>query len=171
MLQRRRRRVHAWLLLLGVLLPLHAPAQTRPLPPIDEAAQRPAFFAFRARLQDAIARRDPEAILQAVHPDVRTSFGEGGGLEDFRRQWRPDAPDSPLWATLGSVLSLGGSFAADGSFRAPYVFSRWPDDVDAFEHMAVVGESVRVREGPALDAPVVGSVSFGIVGVDASTDR
>ena len=37
--------------------------------------------------------------------------------------------------------------------------------------MAVVGESVRVRERPGLDAPVVGSVSFGIVRVEATDDR
>lgn len=162
-----------WLFcLVMLLLPLHAPAQQpSALLPVDEAAQRPAFFAFRARLQQAIARRDAQAILDAVHPHVRTSFGDGGGLDDFRRQWRPDAPDSPLWSTLGTVLALGGSFADDGSFRAPYVFSRWPEGVDAFEYMAVVGGSVRVRERPGLDAPVVGSVSFGIVRVEATDDR
>jgi hypothetical protein len=162
-----------WLFcLVLLLLPLYAPAQQPSvLLPVDEAALRPAFFAFRARLQQAIARRDARTILDAVDPDVRTSFGDGGGLDDFHRQWRPDTPDSPLWSTLGTVLALGGSFADDGSFRAPYVFSRWPDDMDAFEHMAVVAESVRVRERPGLDAPVVGSVSFGIVRVEAPEDR
>ena len=113
----RRSRAVEWLFCLALLLPLPAPAQQPPVVlPVDEAAQRPAFFAFRARLQQALARRDAQAILDAVHPHVRTSFGDGGGLEDFRRQWRPDAPDSPLWSTLGTVLALGGSFAANRCF-------------------------------------------------------
>ena len=163
------RRARPWLTVLLALGPLGAPAQPALLP-VDEAAQQPDFFAFRARLQEALARRDTEAVLAVVHPQVRTSFGDHGGHDGFRRHWRPDAPDSSLWSTLATVLALGGSFVEDGSFHAPYVYSRWPDEVDAFEHRAVVGASVRVRAHPEAAAPIAGSVSFGIVAVDAPAD-
>jgi hypothetical protein len=139
--------------------------QMRTLPqllPVDEAVQRPGFFTFRAHLQAAVARRDWTMVLAAVHPDIRNSFGPDDGLPAFRAEWKEGAIDSPLWAELGAVLALGGSFDQAGHFVAPYVFSRWPADLDAFEHIAVVGSRVRVRVAPRLDAEVLTTVNYAI---------
>jgi hypothetical protein len=143
-----------------------AAAQTnspRALLPVDEAVQRPDFFTFRAHLQAAVARRDWTTVLAAVHPDIRSSFGPDDGLPAFRAQWNDGASDGPLWAELGAVLALGGSFDRAGHFVAPYVFSRWPAELDAFEHVAVVGGRVRVRAAPRLDAEVLTAVSYAIL--------
>jgi hypothetical protein len=158
-----RRVVAAWAgVLAGLVVP--GPALAEPaLPPVDEAVASPDFFAFRARLQAAVARRDAAAVVAALHRNVKLSFGGDAGLADFEATWKPSAPDSPLWEALGTVLALGGSFSPDGTFTAPYVFARWPADRDAFEHVAVVGSGVRVRAAPAASAPVVGSLSFCIV--------
>src|SRR5688500_6749978 len=80
------------------------------LPPVDEAANQPDFFTFRARLQAAIARRDAEAVLAILHKDIRNSFGGDGGIEEFKKKWRLAEADSVLWKELGTVLALGGSF-------------------------------------------------------------
>ena len=134
-----------------------------PLPPVDEAAAQPDFLAFRARLQAALARHDAAALLAAVHPDIRNSFGGDDGIAAFRERWRPEAPDSPVWTTLAEVLSLGGLFDAEGRFVAPYVFSAWPADVDAFEHVAVLGRGVRVRAAPHAGAEPLALLDFAIV--------
>jgi hypothetical protein len=134
--------------------------------PVDEATRRPDFFSFRAALQRAIAQHDSAAVLAIVHPDIKNSFGGNDGIDEFRRMWRIEAPDSDIWATLGTVLALGGSFSGTDTFVAPYVFSRWPDRFEAFEHVAVIGSDVRVRSKPSVDAAVVSTVSFAILALD-----
>ena len=133
------------------------------LEPVDEAVRRSEFFAFRAHLQITVARRDWQGLLAAVHPNIRNSFGPDEGLATFRTQWREGAPDSPLWSELASVLALGGSFNAEGGFVAPYVFSRWPEQLDAFEHVAIVGSQVRVRAAPRRDAGILMTVTYAIL--------
>lgn len=142
-----------------------------PLPPRDDAARDPEFFGFRARLQAAVARHDAAAVEQALHPQVKLSFGGDGGLEGFRRLWRPEAPDSALWATLAEVLALGGRFGDDGSFTAPYVFTDFPPDADAYDHVAVIGRDLRLRAAPSADAPVVGAASFEVLPTDPRAPR
>lgn len=137
-------------------------AQTT-LKPVDQAVSRSDFYSFRAQLQSAIARRDVAALLASVDPDIRNSFGDNKGLEAFRQIWEPEDRKSRLWEALGEVLALGGSFGRDGSFVAPYVFSRWPESVDAFTHAAVVGTTVTVRAAPSASAAAVTSLSFAIV--------
>jgi hypothetical protein len=137
-------------------------AQPR-LPPVDQAASAPDFFAFRARLQTALAQRDQQAVIAALHKDVKLSFGGDVGVDDFKRMWTPQAPDSRLWQTLAAVLALGGTFAVDGSFTAPYVFTKWPQKFDAFNHMAAIGSGIRVRAAPGATAAVIGALDFTIV--------
>src|SRR5262245_35401143 len=131
--------------------------------PVDEASRNAGFFSFRAALISAIARRDTAAVMDVVDPHIRVSFGETGGIAAFRSQWKLGARDSRLWAELGTILALGGSFDASGRFVAPYVFSQWPPSVDAFDHAAVIGSSVRVRSAPRPDAPTLTTLDFAIV--------
>jgi len=130
------------------------------LTPVDEAAIQPDFFSFRAQLAAAVARRDAAAVLAAVDEQVRTGFGGDDGRAAFERQWLPDRPDSRLWEALGAVLALGGSFTGAQQFSAPYVYSRWPEDLDAFEHVAVIASDVRLRAAPRAEAAVIGRASF-----------
>ena len=133
------------------------------LPPVDEAAAQPDFFSFRAQLATAVARRDAAAVFEAVDDHVKTGFGGDDGRAAFERQWQPERPDSRLWETLGAVLALGGSFSGEHQFSAPYVYSRWPEHLDAFGHVAVIGSDVRLRAAPRADAPVIGRTSFGVL--------
>ena len=141
-----------------------AAAQSQLLP-VDEASKRPEFFAFRARLLRTIARPDPAAQLAVVHPQIRNSFGDDDGIRGFRVMWTLEAPESEIWDTLGTVLALGGTFQDENTFVAPYVFSRWPSQFDAFEHVAVIGSDVRVRSQATSTATTVASMSFAILPV------
>lgn len=133
------------------------------LTPVDEAAMQPDFFSFRAQLAAAVARRDAADVLAAVDGRVRTGFGGDDGRAAFERQWEPGRPDSRLWEALGAVLALGGSFTGAQQFSAPYVYSRWPEDLDAFGHVALIASDVRLRAAPRADAAVIGRASFGVL--------
>ncbi len=147
-----------------------AGAQVSRVMPVDEADRDPSFFLFRARLIDAVVARDTTFVYDHLSPDIRTSFGAGGGPADFKRMWRPSDPDSELWPVLGRVLARGGTFSEDPAtgdslhrFTAPYTFSTFPDDVDAFTHQIVLGESVLVRAQPDAASEVLDTLSYDVV--------
>lgn len=139
-----------------------AAAQSRLLP-VDQAAAVPDFFSFRAQLQAAVARRDVTHVLSVLSKDVKLSFGGDAGIGDFKKMWQPASQDSRLWEVLATTLALGGTFAADGAFTAPYLFTRWPQDKDSFTHMAAIGSGVRVRSTPAASAAPIATLDFTIV--------
>ena len=135
-----------------------APRSAVTLRPVDQAAMQPDFFTFRARLQTAIAARDDAALLAAVDPAIQLSFGGDDGIEELKKQLRD--PKGTMWADLGAALALGGTFSSATTFTAPYVFAAWPDGVDSFECVAVLGDRVRVRQTLAADSAVVGTASM-----------
>ena len=80
--------------------------------------------------------------------------------------WKPDSNNTELWEKLSTVLSLGGTFStSEGKklFWAPYTFSTFPEDLDAFEYAAIVGENVRVRSKPNATASIVTNLSYDMV--------
>lgn len=132
------------------------------LRPVDEASRRPDFAVFRRRLQDDVARRDEAALLAIVHPNVRTSFGDGGGIEAFRKE-HLENKESGFWEEFATILRLGGRFRGNDAFDAPYTFSAWPGNLDSFECLAVIGSRVRVRAAPGLNARILTALDFAIV--------
>jgi hypothetical protein len=142
---------------------LAAWAQQGKLLPVDDAARDPGLFATRAQLQSAIARRDADAVLAVIDPRIRAGFGGNDGIAAFRRQWGFPGSTSRLWSELGTALALGGSFQNPDTFVFPYVYSRWPEDKDAFESVAVLGNNVNVRSAPRLDSAVLARLSFDVL--------
>jgi len=133
------------------------------LRPVDEADRNPSFLAFRTSLRETIARKDADALLAVVDSSIKNGFGGDDGIAAFEKQWQPRSRSSRLWDELGSTLALGGTFDSAGNFVAPYVFSRWPESIDAFEHVAITGTGVRVRAKPSPTGAVVGRLSYAIV--------
>ena len=159
-------------LVVAVLGAIPCTAQTpRSLMPVDAAASRPDFFSFRAHLQSVLARHDADALLQVLDPKIKVSFGGDDGIEDFKKFWRIQEPDSKLWEELATVLALGGSFDGSDTFTAPYTFSQWPRDLDSFENVAVTGSDVRIRTEPRIDAPTIARVSFSVLRLDDEAAR
>lgn len=156
-------------LVFAISLVVLVPAAGAALPellPVDDAVRQPDFFTFRVQLQAAVARHDTAGVIAALDPGVRLSFGGHGGLADFRTMWLASDRIEGLWREMGAVLALGGSFQSPTSFVAPYVFSEWPSQgADGFDHVAVIGSSVRVRAEPRVDASVIARVSYKIVAV------
>jgi hypothetical protein len=147
---------------IAIASPLAAWGQTRLLP-VDEAAAVSDFLSFRSQLRAAVAKRDLKVILAAMSKNVKLSYGGSEGLSDFLIMWKPESPDTKLWEELAEVLDLGGTFDSQGAFTAPYVFSQWPREKDAFTHMAAIRTGVRVRTAPNARAPVIASLDFSVV--------
>lgn len=133
------------------------------VPPFDDARSDPSFVAFRERLQQVVRARDAAALESMLDPRIRVSFGESNGIAAFRKQWRPTDPDSPLWPTLDRILSLGGSFQPTPNgqrFAAPYVYSTWPESIDAFEYLATICHGAVARSAPAVDSKPLGKLEW-----------
>lgn len=151
------------LLMLIALCPAFSTAQAQKLYPVDEAAKDPGFFTFRARLIQAVQKRNSTYLISILSPKISNSFGGDGGIQEFKQTWRPERAQSPVWSELAAALSLGGTFGKDGSFAAPYTFSLYPEDRDVFESGVIIGEGVRLRSAPAMNASVIRTLSFDLV--------
>lgn len=136
-------------------------AQEARVLPVDEAVEDAGFFAFRAALQRAIAVRDTAALLAVIDPEIKLSFGGDYGSERFREMLADASAET--WTELGTVLALGGRFYDDSTFAAPYTYTDSPDQVDPFEALIALGDSVPVYAAPGDDAEVVAHLSFGVV--------
>jgi hypothetical protein len=145
--------------------PACVPAPQR-LCPVDEGASDASFAAFRDEMRNAIAKKDADALLALVDPKIRTTFGEGGGLDDFKTAWQPESKESRLWRELDQILSMGGSFGGEGaqrSFWAPYIYSAWPENIDAFAYVATIRAVVSIRASADAGAAEVATLDWEIV--------
>ncbi len=146
-----------------------AQRRERPLMPVDDAVKQPEFFTFRARLQSAVARHDVEAVVGMSSPGIRQSFGGDGGAASWRRVL--SAPNSTLFGDLAEALALGGTFTSADQFVAPYVYSTWPEDIDAFSYVAIVGDRVAVRAEPSARSALVTTLSYALVPVGSAGEK
>jgi hypothetical protein len=159
------------LVLCLLFLALAAAWQERYLRPVDEAAEDPSFLAFRTKLIAAAERKDGRYVLSMVDPKIQNGFGDRNGIAWFRRDWKLDRPDSEFWPKFLAVMKNGGSFTGEGAkkmsiFAAPYIYSSWPEDLDAFDHFAITGTDVNLRKEGRADAEVVGKLSHNIVKIE-----
>ena len=139
----------------------------RKLLPVDQADS--SFAAFRTTLLAALQRRDTTFLYSILAPEIKNSFGGDDSIAGFKRIWRLEQPDSSLvWGSLTRVLNMGGQLQGE-TFIAPYVFSAWPNDVDAFEHIAITGTNVPAYAGPA-NAEQVASLSHSILRLEEWPD-
>lgn len=156
----------------SALTPSESPDRSSSTPPpvqgpklafIDEGPKDADFAAFRQQLLEAVGRRDRAAVLDLAHPNIRTSFGADGGRADLGRNLDRD-PE--LWQELQTILSMGGTFRDGGgkrAFWAPYVYSVFPEDRDAFTTFAVIADAVPLREKPSADSRTVAILSRDLV--------
>ncbi|HBE83271.1 MAG TPA: SH3 domain-containing protein [Pyrinomonadaceae bacterium] len=149
---------------------LTAAGQERFVRPVDEAAKDKSFLAFRIKLIAAAERKDLDYVVSIMDKDIKFSFGDTEGVEDFREFWK-DA--DAFWAEFIPVIKNGGSFSPPAGvtgrmFMAPYTFSKWPDQIDAFEHAAIIGSNVNLRDKASTDGKVLGRLSYNVVKVTES---
>lgn len=147
-------------------------AQERKLLPVDEGKRDASFSAFREKTLEAAKKRDVKYILSIVDANIKNTFGDSNGIEEFKKMWEINSPQSDFWDEFITVLEHGGAFfkrkgaPKNQIFHAPYTFSHFPEDLDAFEHQAIFGSNVNLRSKPDASAPIVAGLSYNIVKVD-----
>jgi hypothetical protein len=129
------------------------------IPPVDEAAKDQGFLAFRSQVLAAVAAKDRTFILSILSDDLLNSFGGDGGAREFQEMWNFSGADSEFWKEFRATLDLGGAFVSEDRFVAPYVFARWPANLDVYQFVAVTGVKVPVRSGSSADADVMATLS------------
>jgi hypothetical protein len=137
--------------------------------PRDEAAGDVSWIRFRDRLLTAIQQRDRKFVLGIIDRNVRNGLEQPRGLEEFNRQWEPDAEQSPLWRELPRALQLAAAWYRHDhmprSLCAPYVLPQWPKDLDPHGHGAITARQTEVRSAPSGSASVQGTLGHVIVRV------
>ncbi len=155
------------LILLPLSAPLHADELTVRLKFWDDGPQDASFVKFRDGLKAVVARKDAAALMKLVAPGIKNSFGGNDGEGNFRKTWKPEDPGSEIWPCLSLIVDMGGNFDSKTAFSAPYVFSAFPDDVDAFETVVVTAEDAVMRAAPKPDAPIMRKLDRDILSVVA----
>lgn len=153
----------------ALLLPMAAPAQETQFVPRDEGAVDAGWVRFRDRLLTALQQRDRKFVLGVIDRNVRNGLEQPRGLEEFRRQWGPDADDGPLWRELARALQLPSAWYRHDqmprSLCAPYVLPQWPADVDPHGHGAITVRQTEVRSEPSGNSAIRARIGHVIVGV------
>src|SRR5687768_5458500 len=75
-------------------------AQEVKLYPVDEATKDASCKRFRARMIEALKRRDRKFLLSSLHPKIQNSFGGDGVIKEFVEMWNLDSPASKVWGQL-----------------------------------------------------------------------
>ena len=146
-------------------------AQERFVLPVDEAKNDSSFFSFRTKLLQAAKNKDAKYILSIVDPNIRNTFGDDDGIRYFNKFWKIDKSNSEFWKEFLIVVKHGGTFDKESDtknkqFCAPYTFTSFPEDLDAFDYSAIFGKNINLRNKPEQDAPIVANLSYNIVKVD-----
>jgi len=137
--------------------------------PRDEAAYDQSWTRFRDRLLEAVQQRDQKFVLEIVDRNVRNGLERPRGIDEFNRQWSPDAEDSPLWRELPRALHLGAVYYQHEnmprSLCAPYVLPRWPKNMDPQGSGAITARETTMRGAPSGSADILASLGYSIVRV------
>ena len=144
--------------------------------PVDEGLRDSSFFLYRESLIEAIDKKDVISLLEMLDENIKATFGAPAGLPTFIDVWQLGDPEksksSTLWPQLKEVLENGGTFSSDGKFfTAPYIFSMFPDEYDAFDHGVISGSGVRIRSEASLNSQRVKSISYEVVEVLSRTSE
>ncbi len=141
-------------------------------PPIDEGVNDVQFAEFRRNLIGSIEKRNYEWAIARLAFDIKYSFGDNLSKRDLLKVWelQPQLRDQ-FFADLLECLKLGGQFKKYDDktyFVAPYVFSAWPEEFDAFEHFAVITVGAKVFAKPDESTTPITTISQTIVRFDVS---
>jgi hypothetical protein len=145
------------------------PAAEPAFVPRDEAAGDVSWARFRDRLLTAIQQRDRKFVLGIVDRNVRNGLERPRGMEEFIRQWEPDADDGPLWRELPRALHLAAAYYRHDhmprSLCAPYVLPQWPKDIDPHGYGAITARQTDLRSEPSGSAAILNALGHVIVRV------
>ena len=137
---------------------------SEPLKFVDEGPQDKSFLEFRRNLIGSIKKKNYTWVVNRIAPDITFSFGFDDGLNELKSYWEMEDNGQEMWMQeLLEAVQLGGQFKSfeEGVrvFEAPYTWSAWPDELDAFEYVAVLGKEKPVYANADTGSKVVAKLS------------
>ncbi len=142
-------------------------AQPVKLTPVDETAGDATWTRFRARLIEALTRRDQKFIIEILERNVRNISGVAG-VAEFKKLWELDSADSPLWSELPKVLFLGSVAVKQAKVSevcAPYVYFKWPVNAPDDANAAVIAKEALLKAAPSSSSFTLQTLSFDLISV------
>ena len=145
-----------------------ATAQELTLPrlsPTDESDRDSQLKTYLGQLRIVVQKRDGPALQKLIASDILLTFGPPPNklTEETLELMNPN---SPVWRELEDVLQFGGTFLGTNHFCMPYVFTKFPENIDSYTHQVVIKPSVIARSKPSGKAPKVTTLEFAIVRTD-----
>jgi len=133
--------------------------------PVDEWSVEPSLAKMRTKLRESVRLKSWESLRGSLDPAIENSFGGNGGIAEFEQFWHPERASSRLWPILNELLRLGGCFVAAerSEFYTPYVFGRFPHELDAFKYVVVIGSGADLRARPSRKARAIATLEYDIV--------
>jgi len=132
-----------------------APADARPVLPVDHAKRDKALADMRQQFAAAVQRKDIAALAQFVAADARVAGGNGGAVALIAWLRREPA----LWQEIERTLALGGRLTRRDLFEAPYTRFAQQKGVGRDELGIVLGRSIAAYEGPTEKARLMARYS------------
>ncbi|MCU0247336.1 MAG: hypothetical protein MUC42_12225 [Bryobacter sp.] len=138
-------------------------AEERRLPAPRPHPEEAALAQLIERIKTAVKQQNTAALEALMGPEFRVEFDVGKGPAAFRRHWKSNSPQSPLWGVLNHLFALPGYFYSDTLFAVPYTVARFPIDLDPLSHVVAVSEDVPLLAQPQAGAAKVGAVNHGVI--------
>ncbi len=156
-------------LALVLVLSTASAAQEFKLAPVDDGASDATWPRFKARLLEALARRDQQFLLDVVDRKIRNTSGIDG-VAEFKKLWELQSADSAVWTELPKLLFLGSVLvkrdAKTSELCAPYVYYKWPENAGGGNASgAIIAKETLLKAEPAADAVTIGALSYDLVAV------
>jgi hypothetical protein len=132
----------------------------RRLAPADEAKQDASFAQFLTTLRAVASGRDGAGLQRLCARDVITGIDSPPGPAELVKKMQAGG-----WAHLQTVLALGAARYDEG-FAIPYIFAKFPEDLEVFEHVVTIRAGAVLRTAGRADAAVVCPLDYDILKVD-----
>jgi len=121
-----------------------------------------ALTALLNRMRRIVTERDYRSLEGLMSPTFRVEFDVGQGPRVFRNHWRTESHQSPLWKILERLLSLEGTFYSPTLYVLPYVYARFPIDLNPLEYVVAVNKEVPLFAKPESEAKPIGFLQHSI---------
>jgi hypothetical protein len=145
--------------------PPAAAVPTRPLPPPkDESSRDKTLAAFFVKLRDVLKRKDRDALIGMLAPDIELGMRDMSGTGAFYTAWGLSDRNASVYGVLSQILSIPGVWV-DQQFCGPYVSVQFPKELDRSKHQVVLNFDTRLRATPAPTGKVVATLAYEIVEV------
>ena len=153
-----------WLLLAsGVIGQAVQGEDLRRIAPPSDNTLDPSLVSFLANLRKLVAARDHLAWQKMMGVAFRVEFDVGKGPAAFQRHWSSSSATSPVWRIMEHILALPGHLYSNTLYAMPYVFARFPFDLDPLRHVVAVRNSVALLAEPNPNAKRLATLDYSIV--------